>query len=233
MNYLILLSIGLGISYFIKDKSKPVMKSPKKIDLGNGLFGYPRIQIEDHGQPAPLVLVLHGRGSDETGLQKVIPKDIPARVIFLRGQIDGKPGRYFFTPRLGGPEKELKEALEESGLIIEEAIEKLLKIYPTNEVTLFGFSQGAALSLYLGSTGKVDKVIAFSGSLPSNLYPQQSQDTEILMWHGDNDKIVAYNEAEKTANAFKNVNFLNEFITGKGNGHILPPKPVVEKYFIV
>lgn len=232
MNPLILLTIGLGLSFYLSQNiSAPIIKSPTKIDLGNGLYGYPRIQIKDRGQIAPLVIVLHGRGSDQTGLQKVIPKNIPARIIFLRGQIDGKPGRYFFTARLAGPENELKFALENTGLILDEAITKLTQIYPTNKVILFGFSQGAALSLYMGSIGAVDSVIAFSGSLPSNLYPQQKQNTNILMWHGNSDKVVPYNLGENSANAFRNAEFSTKFITGKNKGHILPPKDIVEKYF--
>lgn len=232
MNYLTLLGFGLGLSFFLSQNViNPIVKSPSKIDLGNGLLGYPRIQIEDRKQLAPLVIVLHGRGSDQTGLQKVIPKNIPARVIFLRGQIDGKPGRYFFNARLAGPEKELKSDLESAGLILDEAINKLTQIYPTNKIILFGFSQGAALSLYMGSIGVVDKVIAFSGSLPSSLFPQQKQNTQILMWHGNSDKVVPYKLGQNTADAFENAGFLTEFITGDSKGHVLPPDDVVNKYF--
>lgn len=232
MNYLTLLGIGIGLSFLLSQNIiNPIVKSPSKIDLGNGLIGYPRIQIEDRKQLAPLVIVLHGRGSDQTGLQKVIPKNIPARIIFLRGQIDGKPGRYFFDARLAGSEDELKNDLEKAGLILDEAINKLTQIYPTNKIILFGFSQGAALSLYMGSIGAVDKVIAFSGSLPNNLYPDQKQNSQILMWHGNSDKVVPYNLGENTANAFENAGFLTEFITGEKKGHILPPKDVVDKYF--
>jgi predicted esterase len=232
MNYLTLLGFGIGLSFFLSQNiTSPIVKSPLRIDLENGLVGYPRIQIEDRNQLAPLVIVLHGRGSDQTGLQKVIPKNIPARIIFLRGQIDGKPGRYFFNARLAGPENELVKDLEKAGLILDEAINKLTQIYPTNKIILFGFSQGAALSLYIGSVGIVDSVIAFSGSLPSNLFPNQKQNTKILMWHGNSDKIVPYKLGQNTADAFKNAGFLTEFITGNSKGHILPPNDIVNKYF--
>jgi predicted esterase len=235
MNLAILFSIGLGLSYLLnreKDNSiKPIIKSPNKIDLGNNLFGYPRIQIEDRNQKAPLIIVLHGRGSDETGLQKIIPKDIPARVIFLRGQIDGKPGRYFFNARLAGPKEDLKNDLEEAGVILDEAIKKLTQIYPTSKVILFGFSQGAALSLYMGALGSANDIIAFSGSLSDNIYPISSHNTNIYMWHGTKDKIVPYELGKETADAFENAGYDTIFVSGQGKDHILPPKNIVSNFF--
>lgn len=230
MNPLLLLISGLGVAYFLT-VSSALTTSLSKINLDNGLVGYPRIQLKNPNQIAPLIIVLHGRGSDEKGLQNVISKDIPARIIFLRGQIAGETGRYFFMPRLAGPEKDLKTGLEQAGSILKQGIQKLMQIYPTNKVILFGFSQGAALALHLGSIGAVNDVIAFSGSLPSNLYPKQNKNTQILMWHGTSDKVVPFELGEKTASAFENAGFSTEFNIGENKGHILPPAEIVKEYF--
>jgi predicted esterase len=231
MNSIFLLSLGIGLSLFLAQGYNSSIISPSKINLENNLYGYPRIQMKDVGQKAPLIIVLHGRGGNEKALQNVIPKNLPARIIFLRGQINEKTGNYFFKSRVAGPENKLKEDLENSGLILDEAITKLTQIYPTNKVILFGFSQGAALSLYMGSIGAVDNVIAFSGSLSKNLFPAKQQNTQILMWHGTNDKVVPFKLGKDTKEAFENMGFSTEFIVGKNKGHILPPKDVVEKYF--
>lgn len=229
MNPLILLSLGLVLSlYLSKDTNSPIIKSPNKIDLGNNLFGYPRIQIQDKGQQAPLIIVLHGRGGDETALQSVIPKNIPARIIFLRANLKG---RLFFEPRLADDESILKPAIEKAGQTLVEGINRLLEIYPTNKIILFGFSQGGALVEYMATLKGIDGAISFSGGLSSNLYPQQKQNTKVRIWHGNNDKVVPYNLDYETYLAFKDLYYDVKFETGNGKGHILPPKNIVEQWF--
>lgn len=238
MNPLVILGGAVAFMLFLGQSNDPKQSNTlppnyNEIDLGNGLIGFPRIQIEEKGQKAPLMIVIHGRASNEKQLQDVVPKDLKARVIFLRGQIPGEvnpKGRFFFLPRLKDAEDKVGPAIQEAGKIVDNGIKKLLSIYPTSKVIILGFSQGGAMSLYLGSLGKYNTAIGFSGSLPSNLFPKDKKPTRILMWHGDKDSTVPYELGKDTADAFVNSGYLTEFITGEGKSHIFPPKSILNKY---
>ncbi len=197
------------------------------IDLGNQISAFPRIQIQDYGQKAPMIVVIPGRNASEIQLQSVISQDLKARVFFLRSE---KENRLFFKSRLKYDEDILTPDLTEARKEIEEGIDKLLKLYPTNNLIVFGFSAGSALALTYGLTGKANSVLAFSGSLPSTMWPKQKNNTKILMWHGNLDTTVPFQLGVDTALAFEKAEFFVEF-KEKENTHIIPPKEVVKEYF--
>ena len=219
MNYLIIPL--LLTSFFFLSKPKPRIEKipPKVIDLDNQILAFPRIQIKDFGQKAPMIVVIPGRNATELQLQNTIPTDLKARVFFLRSE---KPKRLFFEPRLKYNEEIVAPALKSAGKEVEEGIAKLLKLYPTNNLIVYGFSAGGALALTY--------VMAFSGSLPSTLYPSEKNNTKILIWHGNLDTVVPYELGLNTAKAFEDVGFYTRF-KEKKNSHILPPKEVVKEYF--
>ena len=233
MNYLII-PILLTSFLFLNSKQSNNTKlsstekiPPKVIDLGNQISAFPRIQIKDFGQKAPMVVVIPGRNASEIQLQSTIPSDLKARVFFLRSE---KPKRLFFEPRLKYEEEIVAPALKEAGKEVEEGIAKLLKLYPTNNLIVFGFSAGSALALTYGLTGKANTVMGFSGALPSTLWPKSKNNTKILMWHGNLDTTVPYELGLNTAKAFEDAGFFTLF-KEKKNSHITPPKEVVKEYF--
>ena len=216
-------------SFFFLSKPKPRIEkiSPTVIDLNNQISAFPRTQIKDYGQKAPMIVVIPGRNATELQLQSTIPLDLKARVFFLRSE---KPKRLFFEPRLKYDEEIVAPALKEAGKEVEEGIAKLLKLYPTNKLIVYGFSAGGALALTYGLTGKANTIMAFSGSLPSTLYPSEKNKTKVLTWHGNLDTVVPYELGLNTAKAFEDAGFFTRF-KEKKNSHILPPKEVVKEYF--
>lgn len=240
-NILPLLIGGVALVYLIgSSKSSTPTKSSADvgkippvvecIDLGNNLLVFPRIQVaEDFGQELPMIVVLHGRNGNEKQLANVIPKDLKARVFFLRANTKNN---LFFIPRLKDKEEILAPALEKSGKDVLEGIDVLLGIYPTNRLILFGFSQGASLVLRL-SEYKFNiptYVMAFSGSLPSLLYPKKLNSNKIMQYHGNLDKTVPFELGINTFNAFDKMGFDIIFRQTK-NSHIGPPKIYVEEFF--
>lgn len=204
--------------------------SPTQIDLGNNLIAFPRIQINDFGQKAPMIIVLHGRNSSELALQDFISKDLSARVFFIRGQIPTKSGNLYYLNRLKDNPEIVGPQIKEAGKILDNGIEILLNKYPTNKLIILGFSQGAGLALYMGSVGKADSVISLSGALPMNLYPEKAFDTNIFMWHGRKDKTVPFELADNTYKAFYNTEFNTEFEIGENNYHSVTPPVIINRF---
>lgn len=213
-----------------KIKSNKLNSSPLEIKLNDNLIAFPRIQINDTGQEAPMIIVLHGRNSSELFLQKYILETIPARIFFMRGQIPTDLGNLFYLNRLRDDPTIVGPQIKQAGKILDKAIKTLLEKYPTNKLIIMGFSQGAGLALYMGSIGKADSIIALSGSLPTILYPTQVYDTEIFMWHGKKDKTVPFELTNETYKDLYNKGFNVEFQIGENNYHSLPPQDVINSF---
>lgn len=211
-------------------ESEKKLSSPTEINLENNLLAFPRIQINDIGQKAPMIIVLHGRNSNELQLQKVIPKDLPARVFFIRGQIPTKSGNLYYLNRLKDNPEIVGPQIKESGKILDNGIEILLNKYPTNKLIILGFSQGAGLALYMGSIGKADSVISLSGALPVTLYPSEKFNTDIFMWHGEKDKTVPFELANNTYKDLYNKGFNVEFKIGKNSYHSVAPSIIINRF---
>lgn len=168
-HFLPLTIVALITLNFITKSPSPTLSPPSSgnvIDIGSGLLAFSRFQnIKSKDEKAPLILVFHGRGgSYKSDLQKVIPSNIKARIFFMQGHIKNPNGGYlFFTPRLADDNEIVSKAIEKEGKIIINGLNYLKFTYPHNKIIAFGFSQGAAVALYLGSLGLVDEVIAFSG----------------------------------------------------------------------
>lgn len=233
MNSLLLLAAGLGTLLLFKP-TKPTPKispSPNQIELPNGLLAFPKIQINDKGQKAPLVIVLHGRNASEKQLTYAIPEDLPARIMFLRANL---PKRVFFVPRLIDDPDKVKPAIEAAGKTLGDGINKLLKLYPTNKVIILGYSQGGELAEYMATLKWKTplRIASFAGGLTENLFPIQEPQGNIKLkiWHGENDKVVPYEMDVATANAFKNMGYDVTFETGANLSHVAPPKKIADKY---
>ena len=117
----------------------------------------------------PLLLLLHGRGSNERDLFGLVPH-LPAEavVVSLRGTIELGPDAYqWFRPKiLGSPEPEPANA---AGAAILEWLDELPRAPKT---WVLGFSQGGAMALQLMRLApqRFDKYVNLSGfSMPGEL----------------------------------------------------------------
>jgi len=117
--------------------------------------------------------------------------------------------------------------IEKSKQIITNLIEQEINngIDPSR-IVLGGFSQGGALALYTGLTGKfkLSGIIALSCWLPLHkTFPgalnTSNSDVPILQAHGDCDPVVPYRWGQMTSTAMKGFVKNHEFKTYKGLAH--------------
>jgi phospholipase/carboxylesterase len=154
----------------------------------------------------PLLLLLHGIGSNEADLFGLAPYlderflIVSARAPFVLGA--GAYGWFNieFTPQ--GMTADIEQA-KQSLSLLPVFVDELVETYEADERCIFlaGFSQGAMMSLALALTlpEKIAAVIAMSGRLPSHvldgeLNQKALQDMSVLVTHGIYDPVLPIEE---------------------------------------
>lgn len=92
-----------------------------------------------------------------------------------------------------------------------------------DRVALFGFSQGAILSLDALADGRwpVGAVVAASGRLVGTPGPSPARATPVLLLHGERDDIIPASETPRAARILEEAGFSVEARVFKGLGHSL------------
>ncbi len=164
---------------------------------------------EEVREGAPLVVLLHGRGSDERDLLSLAPR-LPAgaMVVAPRAPFPGAPWGYgpgwAWYRYIGEDRPEPESFAEAQGELAElvRALPALLPVRP-GEVVVGGFSQGATMSLglTLREPGIVSRVLCFSGFLPSHptvrATPESVAGTRFFWGHGTRDGNIPFAMAEQ------------------------------------
>jgi phospholipase/carboxylesterase len=158
----------------------------------------------------PLLLLLHGLGSNEHDLFGLTPYlDERFFVVSARAPLSLFPGGYAwfqidFTPQ--GTYMHADQA-EHSRLLLLAFLDALLEKYEVDSerVYLAGFSQGAMMSLHVALTHpeKVAGVVAMSGRvlpevLPHMASPEALQDLPIFISHGIYDEVLPIQHGRAT-----------------------------------
>lgn len=211
----------------------PAGKLGSAIELAGGQQGFLRETDVQAQTQAPMVLVFHGRGGDQTALLDKVP-DLPgARVIFMRGGLPNKDGgRNFYDAKLTDPDAVVSQSLAAAGQATAASLQILLKKYPTTKIAAIGFSQGAAVALQLAVIGAVDWAFSQSGALPAALLPRYPQAAKIIMLHGGKDLVVPVEMAKKTIQAFVDAKFpAPVFVESPDGGHkVFTPSDIVKGF---
>jgi predicted esterase len=106
---------------------------------------------------------------------------------------------------------------------------------PSERIILGGFSQGAAMSLFAGTTykHKLGGIIGLSGFLPCNdkiegLIPEgnANKDTPILMCHGDQDPVVLPTWGRMSAEFLKKGGWKVDYKEYRGLVHSASPQEI-------
>ena len=154
------------------------------------------------GDPQGLLILHHGRGSDEQdliGLADVLDPDQRLIVVAPRAplQLPGSPGyHWYLVPRVGNPDPDsFRSAYAELAAFHDELWE-LTGLGPERTV-LGGFSMGTVMSYALGLGGDRPApagILAVSGFIPTVDGWQPSLDdrtaTKILIAHGRQDAVI-------------------------------------------
>ena len=153
--------------------------------------------------PPPLLLLLHGVGSNERDLMGLAPWlderffVVSARAPITLGYDAYGWFRFEFTPN--GPEVSDPREAERSYYLILRFIDELAEAYriDPDRTYLMGFSQGTIMSLSVALTRpeKVVGVVAISGRFPDAIRPQiappeKLRGLPILLQHGTEDPVL-------------------------------------------
>ncbi len=172
----------------------------------------------------PLLLLLHGYGSNEEDLFSFateLPDD--SYVISVRAPYDLQPyGHAWYAIHFDADENKFSDNVQakQSVEIIASFIDEIVKQYPidTNNVTLIGFSQGAILSYATALTypEKIAKVVALSGYFNQEIMPEVIDTKAIshlkfFVSHGSVDQVIPVDWARKAKPALENLGLEVEY----------------------
>ena len=172
----------------------------------------------------PLLLLLHGYGSNEEDLFSFAP-ELPddSYVISVRAPYDLQPyGHAWYAIHFDADENKFSdnEQAKQSVELIASFIDEIVKQYPidTENVTLIGFSQGAILSYATALTypEKISKVVALSGYLNQEILPEVIDTKAIshlkfFVSHGSVDQVIPVDWARKAKPALENLGLEVEY----------------------
>jgi len=196
-----------------------------------GLSLYHLIRPSSLKENAPLLIMLHGYGSDENDLFS-FASDLPKElfIISVRAPYAMQPfGSAWYAIHFDAEQNkwnDTKQAIESRDLIakfIDEACSK----YPVDKkkVTLLGFSQGTILCYAVALTypEKVKNVVALSGYISEDMLPENlDKDYSHLNFycsHGSLDQVIPVEWARKAPKFLNRLNInhrYSEFPVGHG-----------------
>lgn len=172
----------------------------------------------------PLLLLLHGYGSNEEDLFSFateLPND--SYVISVRAPYDLQPyGHAWYAIHFDADENKFSDNVQakQSVELIAAFIDEIVKQYPIDakNVTLIGFSQGAILSYATALTypEKVSKVVALSGYFNQEIMPEVIDTKAIshlkfFVSHGSVDQVIPVDWARKAKPALENLGLEVEY----------------------
>lgn len=163
----------------------------------------------DASVPPPLLLLLHGIGSNEADLFGLAPYlDARFQVVSARAPLVMGPGSYgWFNIELTsqGMVADIEQA-KESLRMLPGFIDELIETYHLDEqcVYLMGFSQGAMMTLAhaINHPGKIGGAVVMSGRYPSHVLEEEPdkaalQAKPFLVTHGIYDPVLPIEEGRQ------------------------------------
>lgn len=189
-------------------------------------------------QDAPLVIFLHGYGSDERdlfGIKDDLSPDYTYLSVRAPLDVDGG-GHKWFSQDTGVADYEgVTSDIDTSTTLLTTFIQQATKKYDTqpDKVVLIGFSQGAMMTYQIGLQHPelVHGIAPLSGKILSALNGRLKADDrlkglKVFIGHGTADTRVAYTGATNARAALEKLNVAPEFHAYPGLGHSISGKEV-------
>lgn len=196
--------------------------------------------IREGDADAPVIVLLHGRGSDERDLfplgRELHPR---ATVVSVRAPFPAAPWGYgpgwAWYRFLGDttPESESFEAGQAAlSRFLEDLPTTLGRPIPRASLILAGFSQGgtSALAYTLRHPGRVGAVLVFSGFLPNHpsVVLHEGLDTRIWWGHGTADGAIPFEHGEAGWQALRAVGAPLSAVSYRGMGHTISAEELAD-----
>ena len=178
------------------------------------LIREPKIKLEKN----PLLLLLHGYGSNEADLFS-FASELPDNyyVVSARAPFDMQYGSYaWYAINFDADENKFSD-LEQAKVsrdLISKFIDELLVNYPidSQEISLVGFSQGCILSYAIGLSypEKINRIVAMSGYFNEKIAIENFEESDlstlkIFATHGNVDQVVPVEWARKAQPALSKI----------------------------
>lgn len=185
---------------------------------------------DEQTRDRPLVIFLHGSGSNEQDLFE-LREALPEHYNYLsvRAPKVMEPGHYqWFAKKGEGAYDGDTSDLKASGQLLLDFIEKARAKYPTDagKVFLVGFSQGAMMSyeVALRHPDAVGGIAAMGGRvlpvLRAELTPDESRRAlAVFIGHGTADTVIPYHDGTEANTFLKTLALEPEFHAYPGVGH--------------
>ena len=180
---------------------------------------------------APLLIMLHGYGSDENDLfsfSRELPKEL--FIISTRAPYSMIPfGNAWYAINFDAEQGKWNDNVQaiKSRDLVAAFIDEVVSTYPVDKhnVTLLGFSQGTILSYAVALTypEKVKNIIALSGYIHQDILPENLDkdysNLDFYCSHGSVDQVIPVEWARKNSPFLKSLNIkhqYSEFPVGHG-----------------
>lgn len=180
----------------------------------------------------PLLIMLHGYGSDENDLFS-FASELPEELLIVSARAPYKMqpfGNAWYAINFDADKGKWNdnEQAKQSVELISKFIDEVSNVYDVNKknITLLGFSQGSILSYAVALTypKKVKNIVALSGYvnkdiLPNNLTDKDYSHLDFYCSHGSVDQVIPPDWARQTQpllNALNIKNTYSEFPVGHG-----------------
>ena len=184
-----------------------------------------RLPRQPLAKPAPLLVLLHGRGAEAKTIFSIEGLlDPRLHVVSIRGTYPSAIGgfEWFWDPEVRNVEIQDADRFTESEEMLTKNIEQHIERTGTDRQNLFlwGFSQGAAMANILGLRGivKPKGVVPMSGFLPTPVYHWEKWDThsKFLVAHGTNDEVLPVDTSKRAQEFLSSKGIVAEYYEFKG-----------------
>jgi phospholipase/carboxylesterase len=189
------------------------------------------------GQPEGLLVLHHGRGTDERDLlplSDVFDADRRLHVVTPRAplRLQGSPGyHWYLVPRVGHPDPQTFEAARSALAELHDELWELTGVTPERTV-LGGFSMGTVMSYATALSADRPApagIMALSGFVPTveGWEPQLAgrESTKVLISHGSFDPVIAVDFARGARDLLRGAGFEVDYREFEG-AHNIDPRDI-------
>lgn len=186
------------------------------------------------GEPQGLLLLHHGRGTDELDLLPLGEALDPERRLLIVTPrapltLPGSPGRHWYlVPRVGYPDPDTFAAARQQLAELHDELWEQTGIEPARTV-LGGFSMGAVMSYVLGLDGERPSpagILAFSGFIPTVETWTPDLDARsglpVFVAHGRRDQVIGVEFARAAVERLRAANLRVDYHESDAAHHIDP-----------